>query len=513
MARQYASLLSPKGNYIAGSFRSPKDQMKNIVGLLSIKSPADLTDDLGEFPFSYSDVDLAVTAAREGFEQWRKIPQADRNEALRKYAAELKRLEPVLAETMSREVGKPLWESKQEVATMINKVDVTLADGMKTVRNYEIPGIMKGTLGVCRYKPHGVFVVLGPFNFPGHLANGHIIPALATGNAVIFKPSEKAPGTGQLMAEAFACAGLPRGVFNLVQGNGEVGRRLATHEGIDGILFTGSYDVGLKIKQDTLQHHWKLLALEMGGKNSSIVLEDSDLDSAILEVLVSAFITCGQRCSATSRVMVQDKIFDEFLKKFHDRAKGFKIGHPLDNPFMGPLVDQPAVDKYLKFTGIAEREGCEVIMRGKQLECPEKGFYVTPSICVVQDNALGAVKKSVYQQNEIFGPNVALYRVRDLDEGIVLANATQYGLAAAVFTKDHKKFEYAADELQVGVLNWNRSTVGASAKLPFGGVKRSGNHFPTAVSAAEACVFPQACLEVAEPMTGDQAPQYPGLTE
>jgi succinylglutamic semialdehyde dehydrogenase len=469
------------------------------MGQIVLKSPADLTDVLGSFPYSYRSVDDATRAAREAFETWRKTKPSERAEYLRKYRDALKAMEARLAEVIAREVGKPLWEAKQEVATMINKVDVTLGDGLKSVSDYEIPGILENTLGACRFKPHGVFVVIGPFNFPGHLANGHIVPALATGNTVIFKPSEKSPGVGQLMAEAFHQAGFPPGVFNMIQGEREVGRRLVVSESVDGVLFTGSYEVGLKIKQDTLQQSWKLLALEMGGKNSALVLEDADLDWAIYETLSGAFITCGQRCSSTSRIMVHSSLFDSFVQKFHEKAKAFSIGHPLDNPFMGPLIDDAAVEKYQRFLGIASREGCDIVMRGKQLETDYKGHYVTPSICIVRNNSLSSVKKSVYQQTEIFGPNVAIYSIDSPEEATALANATQYGLVFSVFTKNKSAYEKVAEDLRAGLINWNRSTVGASSRLPFGGLKRSGNHFPTAVSAASYCMYPVASLEVAEP--------------
>ena len=490
-----SQLIEPKGNYIAGKFTMPRDS----VGAITIKSPADLTDAFDPYPYSYRDVEVATSAAREAFKSWRRTKFSERAALLQKYKDALKKIEAQLAEVLSREIGKPLWEAKQEVTTMINKVDVTLADGMKAVANYEIPGILENTLGTCEYRPHGVFVVIGPFNFPGHLANGHIIPALATGNTVIFKPSEKAPGVGQLMADAFHEAGFPPGVFNMVQGEKEVGRRLAVSESVDGVLFTGSYEVGLKIKQDTLQQYWKLIALELGGKNSTIVCDDADLDWAIYETLTGAYVTTGQRCSSTSRIMVHRSLLDQFVQRFHDHAKAFSIGHPLDNPFMGPLVDEHASEKYLKFLGIASREGCDVVMRGKQLDTDYRGHYVTPSICLVRDNSLANVKKSVYQQTEIFGPNVAIYAFDEIEEAVELANATQYGLVFSAFTKSHAKFEAMAADLNAGLINWNRSTVGASSRLPFGGLKRSGNHFPTAVAATSYCAFPVASLQVAEP--------------
>lgn len=404
-----------------------------------------------------------------------------------------------MVEAIAREVGKPVWESKTELTAMTNKVDVTIGDSLKLIQDYELPQIMDNTLGVCRHRPLGVMAVIGPFNFPGHLPNGHIVPALLTGNTVIFKPSEKAPLVGQLMAECFHEAGFPPGVFNMVQGEKEVGRRLCVHDRVDGVLFTGSYEVGTRIKQDTLQQHWKLLALEMGGKNPAIVWEDANLDVALHETLVGAFLTAGQRCSATSRIIVHNRILEPFVEKFHARAKAFSIGHPLDNPFMGPLVEQGSVDRYMKFLGIAQREGCEIIMRGKALEIGVQGNYVTPSICVVKNATLDSSRRSVYQQTELFAPNVAILGVNSIEEAIAQANCTQYGLVTSVFTQNRKIYDQCLDDLAMGLVNWNKSTVGASSRLPFGGLKKSGNHFPTAVSASLYCTTPVASLEVAEP--------------
>jgi succinylglutamic semialdehyde dehydrogenase len=325
---------------------------------------------------------------------------------------------------------------------------------------------------------------------------------------VVFKPSEKTAMVGQLIAECFMDAEIPAGVFNLLQGEREVGRRLCTHEGIDGVLFTGSYETGTRIKQDTLQQHWKLLALEMGGKNPAIVWSDADLDFAVREALVGAYLTAGQRCSATSRILVQRKVFDAFLDGFHKRAKAVSIGHPLDNPFMGPLIEQGAVDRYMKFVGIASREGGELVMRGKALELGTAGNYVTPSICWMKDNSLEAARKSVFQQTEIFGPAVAVLAYDDIEEAVALSNCTQYGLVASFFSRDRAVYEKCRDGLQMGLINWNKATVGASSRLPFGGLKKSGNHFPTALMSTLYCTAPVASLEVSEPKVTSN---YPGL--
>ena len=483
------------GNYINGAFQTPTESNGEILS----RSPADLHDELGRFRYSYSAVDEAVLAARDASKKWRKTSLQERADALKRYQSALKRRETDLIEAIAREVGKPLWESKTEWQAMLNKVDITLNDSMKLVVFYELPQVMENTLGSCHYRPHGVMAVIGPFNFPGHLANGHIVPALATGNTVVFKPSEKSPLVGQLMAECFHEAQFPEGVFNLVQGEREVGRRLVVHEGVSGVLFTGSYEVGTRIKQDTLQQHWKLLALEMGGKNPVIVFGDAPMDTAIHESLFAAFVTAGQRCSATSRILVHESKLQEFVARFHERAKAFAIGHPLDNPFMGPLIDQSSVDRYLKFQGIAAREGCEMVMRGKALELRHPGYYVTPSIALAKEVSVSSIRKSIFQQTELFAPSVVIMPFREQDEAISLANETQYGLASSVFTADRAVFETCREELEFGLVNWNKSTVGAASKLPFGGFKKSGNHFPTALTSTLYCASPVASLEVAEP--------------
>ena len=496
-----------KGSFIDGKFQTPKE----ASGSWLAKSPADLNEKLSEIVYSYRAVDEAVTSAKIAFKSWRKKAFSERAEVLKRYQEALKKREAELSETIAWEVGKPLWEAKQEVATMINKVDVTLKESMPLVAGTEIPNLMEGTLGASRYRPLGVMVVLGPFNYPGHLPNGHIVPALATGNTVVFKPSEKAPITGQIMAECLADAGVPPGVFNLVQGEKEVGRRLVVHEDIDAVLFTGSYEVGTRIKQDTLQQHWKLLALEMGGKNPAIVWDVESLDYAVHETLCAAFLSAGQRCSATSRVIVQRKYLGDFVKRMHERAKAFDIGFPLDNPFMGPLIDSQSVDRFLKFIGIAQREGFETVMRGKSLELPRSGYYVTPTLSLIERQTVEAARKSVYTQTELFSPNLAIIGADDLEEAVALANATDYGLSASVFTGSESVYRAAYDELEFGLVNWNKMTVGASSRLPFGGFKKSGNHFPTALTSTLYCAAPVASLEMPRPKETAPFSTFPGL--
>lgn len=477
------------GDYIAGAFLKPDE----INESFEVLSPSDLKDSLGKVDVCYSNVDKAVASARKAFDSWSELSVDERKKYIQNLSKVFAAKKDEFAKVISRETGKPLWESKTEAGALVAKINVTLDYSLKLVDEEKIEGALPGVDGFVRYKPKGVMAVIGPFNFPAHLPNGHIIPALVTGNTVVFKPSDKTPFTGQLMAECYKEAGFPEGVFNLIQGQVETGKRLVTHRSVDGVLFTGSYDVGLKIKEDTLNQYWKVLALEMGGKNASLIWEDADVDKAVYECLMGCFLTAGQRCSCTSVIYLHEKVYDEFLDKFYEAAKKIKVGHWSDEgAFMGPLINEAAVEKYLRYQQIALREGAECLMRGKKLEETEyEGCYVTPSIYLVPEFS----EDSVYLTSEIFGPNVAVIKVKDFDLTMKQMNASHFGLASAVFTKSEDLFRKALRKLNVGLLNWNRTTNGASSKLPFGGTKKSGNDRPSAHHAVYYCTTPVASLE------------------
>jgi len=490
------------GDYIDGRFVTPDradGEFKDI-------SPADLKDEIMVLEYRYDHVHMATKAAKRAFLPWARLPREKRFEYLRRLKEIYIAHTAEMQECIARETGKPLWEALTEVKAMINKIDITLDFSMKLVQDERVENALPGIDGHVRHRPRGVMAVLGPFNFPGHLPNGHIVPALATGNTVVFKPSEMTPAIGQLMAQMFDKAEFPKGVFNVVHGVAETGKRLVSDEDVDGILFTGSYETGLKIKTSTLDHHWKLLALEMGGKNATIVWDDADLNKAIYESIIGAFWTAGQRCSGTSRLLLHKGIYDRFLDKFYDTAKKLSIGHWKTNPFMGPLINADAVEKYLRFQEIAQREGAERLMRGKALDVEgHPGYYVTPSICTVESWR----PESVYQKSEIFGPNVAVYRVEDFDEALKINDSTGFGLVTAIFTKKRELYEEARLRARVGIVNWNRTTNGASSRLPFGGIGKSGNDRPTAHYAVQYCTVPVASLEDLTPF--DPKNQMPGL--
>jgi succinylglutamic semialdehyde dehydrogenase len=494
--------ISFLGDFISGKFMQsakPDGQFKDI-------SPGDLSDQIMTVSFKLDHVDMACAEAKKAYLPWAKLSVEDR----KKYILKLKDIftahESEMAIAIARDTGKALWDATTEAKALAAKIDITLNESMKLVATEHIPNALPNVEGVLRYKSRGVMAVVGPFNFPAHLPNGHIIPALITGNTIVYKPSEQTPYVAQLYSQCIEKAEFPSGVFNMVQGEAETGRKLVAHELVDGILFTGSYEVGLKIKQETLNQYWKILALEMGGKNATVVWEDADLDKAVYETIVGAYMSAGQRCSGTSKVILHDKIADQFTDRFYNTAKKLTINHWSKNPFMGSLINAQAVEKYVRFQEMANRENCESLMRGKSLDLDYKGHYVTPSIHLVKSFD----PKSIYQKTEIFGPNVAIYRSSDFENALENVNSSGYGLCMALFTKNKELYNEALLKARVGLLNLNRTTNGASSRLPFGGMGKSGNDRPSAHFAVQYCTVPLASLEDSTQL--DKTKLLPGVT-
>jgi succinylglutamic semialdehyde dehydrogenase len=493
--------MNHRGDFINGRFIG----VEKADGSFKDISPADLNDHIMTVNFSHVHIDRAVEAAHKAYKAWARMSLEDRKQKVLRLKEVFESKKAAMTEAICRDTGKAKWDSATEAAALISKIDITINYSLKLVADERIENALPSVAGVIRYKPRGVMAVLGPFNFPAHLPNGHIIPALLMGNTIVFKPSEQTPFVGQLYAECFEAAGFPEGVFNMVQGDAESGRKLVIHEHVDGILFTGSYEVGLKIKQETLNHYWKILALEMGGKNATVIWDDADLTKATYETLVGAYMSTGQRCACTSRIFVHDKVADQFIERFYEASKKISIGHFSEDPFMGPLINAGAVDKYLRFQEIAKRENAESLMRGKVLELRHKGHYVTPSINLVK----AFDPNSTYQKNEIFGPNVAIYRVQDFDQTLDMVNSSGYGLVMSLFSKNQSLYEQALIEARVGLLNYNRTTNGASSRLPFGGMGKSGNDRPSGHFAIQYCAVPVASLEDETPF--DSTKTLPGL--
>jgi succinylglutamic semialdehyde dehydrogenase len=453
--------------------------------VLVSRSPADPSQVVGRFPVANAAaVDQAVARARAAFAAWRDRGLAARATVLLRFRDLVRARGEELAHTIAREVGKALWDARAEAALVPAKVDVTLADGMRLVQTLEAGAGARAT-----FHPRGVLAVLGPFNFPAHLPNGHVVPALATGNTVVWKPSELAPAVATWLADAWKEAGLPPGVLEIVHGAGETGRDLAVHPDVDGVLFTGSSAVGQALREATLPQPGKLLALELGGKNGVLVLRDADLALTVAETAVSICATTGQRCSSASRIFVDAPVFDAFAERLARVLRGVRIGPPLEEGvFMGPLVSARAHAKLMHYRALAAEAG------GERVPCGETSLpapFAAPGLV----HFAAAAQRHPYQRDEIFGPEAALYPIEDLEHGVAALNDSDFGLVASVFTRDRAHFEHCIGRVRTGLLNWNRGTIGASGRLPFGGLGRSGNDRPAGLFSTLYCTVPQSHLE------------------
>ncbi len=466
---------------------------------LESRSPADPRDAIGAFPIAgEAEIDAAVRRARRAFPAWRAAGSDARAALLRRFRDAAAAAAPELATLLAREIGKALWDARAEAALLAPKVDVTLADGMRFVAPIEAAADARAV-----FEPRGVLAVLGPFNFPAHLPNGHIVPALATGNCVVFKPSERAPAVGRFLLELWRRAGLPEGVLELVQGAAETGRGLALHPQVDAVLFTGSWAVGRSLQQACLDQPGKLLALELGGVNAIVVLDDAELDLAVAETALSIAATTGQRCSCASRIFVQRGIEDAFVDKLIRVLTGLRVGHPLEaGVFMGPLVSEAAHRRL----GLARAALCEA--GGERLLLADPGLP-PPFTGAGLVRFERSEQRHPAQREEHFGPEAALYPIDDLEHAIAAVNDCDYGLVASVFSRARASYEQCLGRIETGLLNWNRSTVGASGRLPFGGRRRSGNERPAGVLSTLYCTSPQARLENRAPF--DPAALPPGM--
>ncbi len=472
------------GNFVGGKWCA----VEGGQGVLVRENPCRKTEVVYEFPWGVKSVDDAVAAARGALRAWDRLGIAGRRPFLERLQAAIAAKKDALARVSSLETGKPLWETAGEISAVLGKFDIMGGEGLAYTADVYPAGLVGGSF---RSRPLGVMAVLGPFNFPLHLPNGHIVPALLAGNTVVVKPSELTAASMQMYFECVEEAGFPAGVLNMVQGPGPIGAALSVHDDVDGVLFTGSYETGLRIQQATMLQHWKLLALEMGGKNTSIVLDDANLEQSVYEILQAACLTTGQRCSATSRVVLKASIADKFLEQFVDAVGRVTMGDAFgEDCFMGPLVSAGSFDKFMAAQRETENGNLTKILEGGAARPDLDGYFVKPAVWRAKE----VDKDGRHQGAEIFGPDIIVYVARDDAEAVQIANATDYGLAMSVFTADEERFDDLAYDLQTGILNLNRSTVGASSRLPFGGVKKSGNHRPSAVLAGRYCTYPQSQL-------------------
>ena len=426
----------------------------------------------------------AVAAARFAFPHWARTSLDDRIAVARAFQAVVRDRADAFARLIARETGKPFWETKTEVASVAAKVDISVQAQAERAGNRT--GEVGGVRQVLRHKPHGVLGVLGPYNFPAHLPNGHIVPALLAGNTIVFKPSELTPAVGQFMVECWAAAGLPEGVLNIVQGGGDTGRALAGDPGLDGLLFTGSPGTGAALARQFAETPGKILALEMGGNNPLIVWDAPDLNATAALIVQSAYLSAGQRCTCARRLIVGPDaapLLDRVTALIDRIIVGSQFDEP--QPFMGPVIDGRAADGLQAgYAGLLARGGVAL----RPLDRRDDRPFLTPALVDVTAVADRA-------DTEFFGPLLQLIRVPDFEAALAEANATKFGLSAGLIGGDAALYERFWTGTRAGVVNWNRPTNGAASNAPFGGIGLSGNHRPSAYYAADYVAWPVASLE------------------
>ncbi len=428
-----------------------------------------------------------VAAARAAWPEWAAHSVTYRMEALRRFANVVRAREPEFADLIARETGKPYWEAKTEVASAIAKVDISINAYSERTPTRKLEAAMGNKVAV-RHKPHGVLAVLGPYNFPAHLPNGHIVPALVAGNAVVFKPSEKTPATGAFLVDCFHEAGVPKGVIRLLIGGITEGKALAAEPGIDGLLFTGSVGAGASLARQFAETPQKILALELGGNTPIVAWDVAELPAAAAIIVQSAYLSAGQRCTAARRLIVEDGAHQPLIDEIVKLIDRIIVDHPHADPqpFMGPVIDLITADILQdRFLGLMMKGGKPI----RRLDRPhEERPYLTPALIDMTD-----AKNRL--DEELFGPVLQLIRVKDFDAAIDEANNTRFGLAASLLSKDPALYDRFWANIRSGVINWNRPTNGAPSAAPFGGVGMSGNHRPSAYYAADYCAYPVTSVE------------------
>jgi succinylglutamic semialdehyde dehydrogenase len=430
------------------------------------------------------DAETEVAAARAAFPDWARRPLDERIAVLRRFADLARERKEPFADLIARETGKPLWEARTEIDAVVNKVEISIRAHQERIGTRDL-----GAGAHLRHKPHGVLAVLGPYNFPAHLPNGHMVPALLAGNAVVFKPSEKTPASGEMLIRLYREAGVPDGVARLLIGGPAEGRALSVHQDIDGLLFTGSARTGLALNRQFADTPEKILALEMGGNNPILVWNAADAAAAAALIVQSAYMTAGQRCTAARRLIVQDGAEGPLLRALEGLIDRLILGAPHDEPapFMGPVIDNDAADALIEaFLSLVERGGRVI----HPLDRPDANRpFVTPALIDVTD-------VPDRPDAELFGPVLQLVRVPDFDAAIAEANDTRYGLSASLIGGDQALFDRFWAGARAGIVNWNRPTNGASSAAPFGGIGLSGNHRPSAYYAADYVAYPVVSTEV-----------------
>lgn len=472
--------IKSKGNFINGKWIIGKGQPFNSYSPVNDELLWEGNSSVEE------DVNYAVESAKNAFDSWSKLELEERIKYLKKFGDVVESKKNELAECISNEVGKPFWESLTEVNSIIGKLDPSVE--AYNLRNKTlIRELSDGSKSVTRFKPHGVVGVIGPYNFPVHMANGHIISALLAGNAVILKPSEKAPLVSEIVMQCWEEAGLPNGVINMVQGDKNICEDLCLNKDVKAIFFTGKKEAGQNIEEMCL--HKKLCVLEMSGNSPFIVWDTTNLDASVITVIQSSFITSGQRCSTSRRLIIPNNDFGEkFINRIVEVTKNIKIGKPNDEVYMGPLKSRELVDAIINRQEELIKNGAKILLESKRLL--ELGSsYITPGIIDVTN-----VKDTI--DEEIIGPFLQVTRVNSFDEAIEKANNSSYGLAAGIITENKDLYKTFENKIEAGILSWNKQLTGACKYAPFGGIKDSGNYRPSGFLSCDYSVYSTAAVEI-----------------
>ncbi|MBO2673733.1 succinylglutamate-semialdehyde dehydrogenase [Shewanella algae] len=432
-------------------------------------------------------VEAAVAAAREAQFDWFMLGFDGRLQVIEAYRDQLEAHKAEIADTIAQETGKPLWETATEAGAMIGKIGLSVAAYHK--RTGETENELPAGRAVLRHKPHGVVAVFGPYNFPGHLPNGHIVPALLAGNTVVFKPSELTPKVAELMLKLWEKAGLPAGVINLVQGEVETGKALASHPQLDGLFFTGSSRTGHLLHQQYAGHPGKILALEMGGNNPLIVKGISDIKAAVHEIIQSAYISSGQRCTCARRLYIEKgEQGDALIAALVAAVKAIAVGpwNAEPQPFMGSMISEAAAKGM-----VAAQRNLQNLGGVSLVELT----HIENGTGLVSPGLIDVTEVIELPDEEYFGPLLQLVRYSSFDQAISLANDTRYGLSAGLLADSREDYDYFLARIRAGIVNWNKQITGASGAAPFGGVGASGNHRASAFYAADYCAYPVASME------------------
>ena len=451
-------------NIIAG-------QKKPAQSTFESRNPARWSEVIGHFPCSTKEeVDEAVTAAREAYRTWRLVPAPRRAEVLYKAAESLAKSKEEFAQLMTREMGKVLTEARGDVQEGVDMLYYSAGEGRRLFGE-TTPSELPDKFAMSVRAPIGVCGCITPWNFPLAIPSWKLAPALVAGNTVVFKPAEDTPLIGHRFAELLLESGLPPGVLNVVHGGGETGAAIVNHPDVDLISFTGSCEVGREVAQ-RCGGAFKRVSLEMGGKNAIIVMDDADLGLAVDGAVWGAFGTTGQRCTASSRLVVHKTVYREFTDQLVERARNLKLGDGLaDSTDVGPVINETQIQRIHEYTEIGKEEGARLLCGGAIAREGELagGWFYKPTVFADVESKMRVA------QEEIFGPTTCVIPCDDLDEAIAIVNGIKFGLSSAIYTADVNRAFRAMRDIEAGIVYVNASTIGAEVHLPFGGIRQTGN--------------------------------------